>query len=74
MGSRAEALPAQIADEGHPRETSLSNGFGWTARRVVVAQAGLLCAIAVPNLLGQRLQDRLSGAARQVMGDVLAVQ
>jgi Tfp pilus assembly protein FimT len=41
---------------------------------VVVAMVGLLGAMAVPNLLDQRPKYRLNGAARQLMGDLLAAR
>jgi Tfp pilus assembly protein FimT len=54
-----------IADVGHPRGPSLSNGFDRTARMVVIAMVGVLDVMAVPNLLGQWPKDCLNGAAHE---------
>lgn len=52
-----------IADVGHPRGTSRSNGVSRIELVVVVAMVGILGALTVPNLLGQLPQYHLSGAA-----------
>lgn len=48
-----------------------SEGFTLLEITIVIAIAGVLAAIAVPSLVSQLPRYRLSGAARQVMGDLM---
>ncbi|MBW2265462.1 MAG: GspH/FimT family pseudopilin [Deltaproteobacteria bacterium] len=48
-----------------------SEGFTLLEITIVIAIAGILAAIAVPSLVSQLPRYRLSGAARQVMGDLM---
>ncbi|OEU45432.1 MAG: type II secretion system protein GspH [Desulfobacterales bacterium S7086C20] len=48
-----------------------SEGFTLLEITIVIAIAGMLAAIAVPSLVSQLPRYRLSGAARQVMGDLM---
>ncbi len=48
-----------------------SEGFTLLEIIIVIAIAGILAAIAVPSLVNQLPRYRLSGAARQVMGDLM---
>ncbi len=48
-----------------------SEGFTLLEIIIVIAIAGIIAAIAVPSLVNQLPRYRLSGAARQVMGDLM---
>ena len=64
-----EARPAIIAEVGLSRGTSLSNGWSWIELMAVVAMLGF-----PGDLLCQLAKYRLSGAAQQLLGDVLAAR
>lgn len=49
-------------------------GFTLTELMIVVALMAILAAIAVPNIMAQMPKYRLNGAARQVLGDLMAAR
>jgi type IV fimbrial biogenesis protein FimT len=49
-------------------------GFTLTEMMIVVALMAILTAIAVPNIIAQMPKYRLNGAARQVLGDLVAAR
>lgn len=49
-------------------------GFTLTELMIVVALMAILAAIAVPNIIAQMPKYRLNGAARQVLGDLVAAR
>ena len=50
------------------------SGFTLVELMITIAVLGIAAAIAVPNFLSQMPQWRLNGAARQVMGDLMAAR
>lgn len=49
-------------------------GFTLTELMIVVALMAILAAIAVPSIMAQMPKYRLNGAARQVLGDLVAAR
>ncbi|MDD5451647.1 MAG: GspH/FimT family pseudopilin [Desulfovibrionales bacterium] len=49
-------------------------GFTLTELMIVVALMAILAAIAVPSIIAQMPKYRLNGAARQVLGDLVAAR
>ncbi|MDQ7836904.1 MAG: GspH/FimT family pseudopilin [Thermodesulfobacteriota bacterium] len=49
-------------------------GFTLTELMMVVALMAIMAAIAVPNIIAQMPKYRLNGAARQVLGDLVAAR
>jgi type II secretion system protein H len=51
----------------------MKRAFGFTTTELMTALCiiGILAALAVPNILGQMPRYRLSGAARQIMSDLM---
>jgi type IV fimbrial biogenesis protein FimT len=50
------------------------SGFTLTEMMIVIAITAIFAAIAVPNFLSYLPKHRLNGAARQVMGDLMAAR
>jgi type IV fimbrial biogenesis protein FimT len=50
------------------------SGFTLIELIVIIAIVGVFAAIAVPNFLSYMPKHRLNGAARQVMGDLMAAR
>ncbi len=53
---------------------SKQSGFTLTEMMIVIGILAIFAAIAVPNFLSYLPKSRLNGAARQVMGDLMAAR
>ena len=53
---------------------SKQSGFTLIEMMIVIAIMGIFAGIAIPNYLSYMPKHRLNGAARQVMGDLMAAR
>ncbi|MGI0016449.1 MAG: GspH/FimT family pseudopilin [Nitrososphaera sp.] len=56
------------------RRSCQHEGFSVVELLITISIIGILTAISIPNILGQLPKYRLNGAARQVMGELMAAR